>query len=293
MSTTSTGFTTSSIIKYLEKNSEIKELKSDEEIDAMFEKNKTDYIEKVEVPFKVGNYLDERAAVINACPCGNPVTIEQDRHQQNEIAEFQRELASAIASGDEKKISELVDKATNTTNKTNTANETKIEPEWDKMVKEAAENGGNGSVEDALTYAMFPKVAPKFFKERANGPVESKTFMAKQASENAGKGGSYTITVNGNTYNVTVQEGTAAAPVVQAAAPVAAAPKAAPKAAPAADAAAAPAASEGGLKCDSATCVFCGLCAKNCPEEAITVDRANKSWTVDESKCAKCGTCVS
>ena len=32
----------------------------------------------------------------------------------------------------------------------------------------------------------------------------------------------YTITVNGNTYNVTVQEGTAAAPVVQAAAPAAA-----------------------------------------------------------------------
>ena len=45
----------------------------------------------------------------------------------------------------------------------------------------------------------------------------------------------YTITVNGNTYNVTVQEGTAAAPVVQAAAPVAApAPAVAPAAAPAA-----------------------------------------------------------
>ena len=40
----------------------------------------------------------------------------------------------------------------------------KIEPEWDKMVKEAKENGGDGSDEDTLTYAMFPKVAPKFFK---------------------------------------------------------------------------------------------------------------------------------
>lgn len=40
-------------------------------------------------------------------------------------------------------------------------------------------------------------------------------------------------------------------------------------------------------------CVFCGLCAKNCPEEAITVDRPNKSWTVDEDKCIKCGKCVS
>ncbi len=36
-----------------------------------------DYIDKAEVPFKVGNYLDERSAVINATPVGNPVTNEQ------------------------------------------------------------------------------------------------------------------------------------------------------------------------------------------------------------------------
>ncbi len=42
-----------------------------------------------------------------------------------------------------------------------------------------------------------------------------------------------------------------------------------------------------------ADCVFCGLCAKNCPNGAITVDRANKSWSVDEEKCVKCGICVS
>ena len=36
-----------------------------------------DYIDKVEVPFKVGNYLDERSAVINVSPVGNPITIEQ------------------------------------------------------------------------------------------------------------------------------------------------------------------------------------------------------------------------
>lgn len=82
----------------------------------------------------------------------------------------------------------------------------KIEPEWDKMVKEAKENGGDGSDEDTLTYAMFPKVAPKFFKERANGPVDAATAFAKKetpAAEPASKGGSYTITVNGSTYNVT------------------------------------------------------------------------------------------
>jgi oxaloacetate decarboxylase alpha subunit len=84
----------------------------------------------------------------------------------------------------------------------------KIEPEWDKMVKEASENGGNGSVEDVLTYAMFPKVAPKFFKERANGPVDAaKTFAKKEVpsaeSSSSSKGGNYTITVNGTPYSVT------------------------------------------------------------------------------------------
>ncbi len=85
----------------------------------------------------------------------------------------------------------------------------KIAPEWDKMVAEAKENGGNGSVEDTLTYAMFPKVAPKFFKERANGPVDAaKTFgvvaaPAAASASSGGKGGSYTITVNGTAYNVT------------------------------------------------------------------------------------------
>ena len=82
-----------------------------------------------------------------------------------------------------------------------------IEPEWDKMVKEAKENGGNGSVEDTLTYAMFPKVATNFFKNREKGPVDAeKEFGVKTqapASANAGKGGSYTITINGSAYNVT------------------------------------------------------------------------------------------
>ena len=81
-----------------------------------------------------------------------------------------------------------------------------LEPERDKMVKEAKENGGDGSDEDTLTYAMFPKVAPKFFKERANGPVDAKeAFGIKEApkSSSGGKGGSYTVTVNGTAYNVT------------------------------------------------------------------------------------------
>jgi oxaloacetate decarboxylase alpha subunit len=80
----------------------------------------------------------------------------------------------------------------------------KIEPEWDKMVEEAKANGGNGSVEDVLTYAMFPKVATKFFETRANGPVDAeKTFGLKETPKAASSSnGSYTVTVNGQSYNV-------------------------------------------------------------------------------------------
>lgn len=78
-----------------------------------------------------------------------------------------------------------------------------IPNEWEKFEKEAKENGGNGSVEDTLTYAMFPKVAPKFFKERSKGPVKSESFMEPKASAQAVTGGSYTVNVNGTAYNVT------------------------------------------------------------------------------------------
>jgi oxaloacetate decarboxylase (Na+ extruding) subunit alpha len=79
-----------------------------------------------------------------------------------------------------------------------------IPNEWETCVKEAKENGGNGSVEDTLTYAMFPKVAANFFKTRKDGPVMAETFMTKPAAApaTASKGGSYTITVNGTPYSV-------------------------------------------------------------------------------------------
>lgn len=43
---------------------------------------------------------------------------------------------------------------------------------------------------------------------------------------------------------------------------------------------------------DAQKCVYCTLCAKKCPQEAITVDRAGKKWTLDEDKCVGCGVCV-
>ena len=40
-------------------------------------------------------------------------------------------------------------------------------------------------------------------------------------------------------------------------------------------------------------CIYCGLCARNCPVSAITVNRAEKHWEVNKSACILCGTCES
>ena len=48
---------------------------------------------------------------------------------------------------------------------------------------------------------------------------------------------------------------------------------------------------KGKLTCGD-SCVFCGMCARVCPAGALTVDRATKTWNVDESKCVQCGLCI-
>ena len=84
-----------------------------------------------------------------------------------------------------------------------------IPNELDKIKAEAKENGAGNSIEDVLTYAMFPKVAPKFFKERSKGPV---VFTAPEKKVGGAVGsvssGSYTVTVNGTDYAVSSSNGT-------------------------------------------------------------------------------------
>lgn len=41
-----------------------------------------------------------------------------------------------------------------------------------------------------------------------------------------------------------------------------------------------------------AGCIYCTLCAKRCPKGALTVDRAEKTWSVDNENCIRCGVCV-
>lgn len=46
-----------------------------------------------------------------------------------------------------------------------------LKPEFDTMKEEVKQYVPNASVEDVLTYAMFPKVAPKFFEKRTDRQV--------------------------------------------------------------------------------------------------------------------------
>ena len=43
---------------------------------------------------------------------------------------------------------------------------------------------------------------------------------------------------------------------------------------------------------DASKCVYCTICARKCPAGALTVDRAAKTWTLDEELCVGCGTCA-
>lgn len=42
---------------------------------------------------------------------------------------------------------------------------------------------------------------------------------------------------------------------------------------------------------DPNKCIYCTLCARNCPAGALTVDRKAKTWVLDEDLCVACGTC--
>ena len=83
-----------------------------------------------------------------------------------------------------------------------------IPNELDKIKAEAKENGAGNSIEDVLTYAMFPKVAPKFFKERSKGPVVFTAPAAEKKVAGSASSGSYTVTVNGTDYAVSSSNGT-------------------------------------------------------------------------------------
>jgi methylmalonyl-CoA carboxyltransferase 5S subunit len=96
-----------------------------------------------------------------------------------------------------------------------------LKPEWEHLRAEAGKlEGCDGKDEDVLTYAMFPQVAPKFFKTRKEGPknlgrdpqtvaaaaapAASKTNGKERAAAGMANPVTYVITLEGKEHKVTV-----------------------------------------------------------------------------------------
>ena len=43
---------------------------------------------------------------------------------------------------------------------------------------------------------------------------------------------------------------------------------------------------------DIDNCIFCGMCQRNCPADAIVVDRVKRTWTINPFLCVQCQLCV-
>ena len=107
-----------------------------------------------------------------------------------------------------------------------------LAPELDKLTAElqqkASEEGvvltdGEGNIDDVLTYALFPQIGLKFLKNRGNPDAFEPVPTGQEAAVTNEKGeGVYTVTVEGQSYTVTVADGgdvTGMAPASGAAAP--------------------------------------------------------------------------
>ncbi|MDR0284139.1 MAG: methylmalonyl-CoA carboxytransferase subunit 5S [Propionibacteriaceae bacterium] len=81
-----------------------------------------------------------------------------------------------------------------------------LKPEWDELVTQTkALEGNDGTDEDVLTYAMFPAVAPEFFKHRAEGPhTVAKSDAELAAEKEAANSGKAQAAVGTITYNVSL-----------------------------------------------------------------------------------------
>ena len=53
-----------------------------------------------------------------------------------------------------------------------------------------------------------------------------------------------------------------------------------------------PAGLKGHIANDESTCILCGICQKRCPADAIVVDKAARTWTIDRFRCVQCGSCA-
>ena len=54
----------------------------------------------------------------------------------------------------------------------------------------------------------------------------------------------------------------------------------------------APAGLKGHISNNTELCILCGICQKRCPADAIVVDKAARTWSIDRFRCVQCGSCA-
>lgn len=54
----------------------------------------------------------------------------------------------------------------------------------------------------------------------------------------------------------------------------------------------APAGLRGMVALEAEKCILCGICQRGCPCSTITVDKKERTWTINPFSCIQCGACV-
>ncbi len=48
----------------------------------------------------------------------------------------------------------------------------------------------------------------------------------------------------------------------------------------------------GHIEIDIEKCILCGICDRRCPTQAISVTKAERSWSIERLRCIQCNSCV-
>ena len=159
-------------------------------------------------------------------------------------------------------------------------------------VKKAAPAAAPAAKPAAPKAAEAPKAEAKPAEEKPAAAADAKAAPAAEVTEEAPKP---KRTRKPKTETADAAAAAAATVTEKAAEAAPEAPKAEEKSAPVEEAAAPVAApqprDDGKPVQDPSKCIYCTLCARNCPAGALTVDRKAKTWVLDEDLCVACGTC--
>ena len=161
-------------------------------------------------------------------------------------------------------------------------------------VKKTAPAAAPAAKPAAPKAAEAPKAEAKPAEEKPAAAADAKAAPAAEVTEEAPKPKRTRKPKTETADAAAAAEATVTEKAAEAA-PAPEAPKAEEKAAPAEETAAPAAApqprDDGKPVQDPSKCIYCTLCARNCPAGALTVDRKAKTWVLDEDLCVACGTC--